>query len=216
MAAADDAARWVRERYERYATEEALTTGRAPQLTDEKTRAPAGPAAMVLEGVFRRFAAGEVSGCLPAVTALTAGLARAPGPRPAALVWLSWHPGLIMCPPCAEMLPDPLGGTGSPLRRVRVCPRTRRADHGHHVCRGGRRQAGGKRGASRPAANRLVRPVPAVQPGQQQGPQPRSGLKRRRGSQSPPVVSRCAACGSGYRRCSVRSLSRSARRSARR
>lgn len=107
VAAADDAARWVRERYERYAAEEALTTGRAPQLTDEKARAPAGPAAMVLEGVFRRFAAGEVSGCLPAVTALTAGLARAPGPRPAALVWLSWHPGLIMCPPCAEMLPDP-------------------------------------------------------------------------------------------------------------
>ena len=102
-AAASDVARRVRAGYELCA---ALGTLSPPQVMDGEGRHPTGPRAKVLEGISRRFTAGEFRGCRHADAAMTPpGLARA-GPRADGLVWLSWWPNLITCMPCAVMLPD--------------------------------------------------------------------------------------------------------------
>lgn len=103
-AAASDVARRVHAGYQLGAAIEALTTGSPPLPAGETAGAPAGPRAKVLEGASRRFTAGEVSACLHAAAAITPGLGG--GPRPDALVWLSWWPDLISCPQCALALPD--------------------------------------------------------------------------------------------------------------
>ena len=65
-----------------------------------------GPRARVIAAVRERIDGGEVRVCEHlAALMLPAGLAR-PAP-PEVVIWMSWHPDLLACPPCANALPKP-------------------------------------------------------------------------------------------------------------
>jgi hypothetical protein len=103
-AAAADVTQRMRVATQFCAEVQALTTGKSPVVTDEEAHVAAGPRAKVLGGLFRRMAAGEVSGCLHADAATRPGR---PGPAARELIWVSWQPDMISCTPCALLLPGP-------------------------------------------------------------------------------------------------------------
>jgi hypothetical protein len=105
-AAADDISGRVRSGYLFGAAVEALESGERADVR-EASGPPRGPRARVLEGVERRLMAGELSACEHAAAELAPGLMHRGGPRPEALMWVSWHPDVIACPRCTHELPRP-------------------------------------------------------------------------------------------------------------
>jgi hypothetical protein len=107
-AAADDISHRVRAGYQFNAAREALATGAAPLPVGEHAGPPTGRRAEVLARVRELLESGGLRACEHAAAELSpGGLVRARGPRPEALLWVSWHPDLISCAACAITLPKP-------------------------------------------------------------------------------------------------------------
>ena len=104
-AAADDISRRMRAGYRFNAAREAAATGTAPLPVGEHTGPPTGKRAEVLARVQALLEGGNYRTCEHAAAELAPGLTRRGGPRPEALLWVSWHPDLITCAACGVMLP---------------------------------------------------------------------------------------------------------------